>query len=170
MIQLRILINCVGCVMALEARLRGYRVHAAEQYFTGKLDELSHHPFWAWIDKNSGKKCEGVDINAQTARECIKEIENIVKNGQRYNFVYYTEHILGGKNKSIHHVISIDRDNNGVLRFYDPQSDSLRQDELIEGNIEAVVNLKNAKLPLQILKADDKINNSEFAGVALTSD
>ena len=53
---------------------------------------------------------------------------------------------------------------------YDPQSDSLRQGELIEGFIDALVTLNEPEYRPEILRVDDKIINSEYADVALTSD
>ena len=162
--------NCVCCVLALEARLRGYTVHASAQFFEGKLNELAEHPFWAWIDNKTGKKCEGQVMNAETSIELIKNIESIVNINERYNFLYYQEQILDNEIIVSAHIISIDRDKNGNLRFYDPQNDRLRQGMDIKGFIDAQIDLSKSEFKPLILRVDDKIINLEYANVALIAD
>ena len=68
------------------------------------------------------------------------------------------------------HIISIDRDKNGNLRFYDPQNDRLRQGMDIKGFIDAQIDLSKSEFKPLILRVDDKIINLEYANVALIAD
>jgi len=152
--------NCQSCVVAYEARRRGYNVQAAAQDDEGKILELSYNPFAAWIDKEENP-CKGETINAKNPEECLEWLDKKIKTGERYAFVYYTERKTDEKYGFEGHEIVLDRDNNNQLRWYDPQSNSTRNETLILGKLKAVVNFSGEMLP-QILQIDDKKFNPYF--------
>jgi hypothetical protein len=110
--------NCQSCVVAFEARLRGYNVQALPYKKGSKLEELSRHTNLAWIDPATGKHPEYMyDDTATTAKKFLSFLENNIKSKQRYTleFTWKGRHSAG-------HIVSLDRDTSGKLRIYDPQS------------------------------------------------
>ncbi len=151
--------NCQCCVVAYEARRRGYDVEAEAQNGEGKPFELSFRPFEAWLDKN-GEVCKGEVINVKNAIECYDWLDNKVKNGERYAFVFYT---ITEREERIYkegHIEVLDKDNNNKLRLYDPQSDITRDKELIIGRLDGLANF--TELPPKILRIDNKQFNPYF--------
>lgn len=151
--------NCQCCVVAYEARRRGYDVEAVAQNGKGKPGELSFHPFEAWLDKN-GVVCEGEVINVKNAKECYDWLDNKIKNGERYAFVFYLiRETDEGKFKE-GHIEVLDKNNNNELRLYDPQSNITRDKELIIGRLDGLADF--TELPPEILRIDNKQFNPYF--------
>lgn len=116
--------NCQTCVVAYEARLRGFDVQAKPNDRTGKTAELSRNTNDAWIDPATGKAVEpfkysqnqGAEIPT-TAKQCRKWLNDKVQDGARYTFSF------GWKGRgNTGHIISVDKDSRGHLRMYDPQN------------------------------------------------
>lgn len=157
-------INCQSCVVAYEARLRGYDVQTKPNTPGSKLKELSHKSHEAWLDPETGKPVNRQDITAPntvtTAKKCKAWLEESVQEGARYTFAHVWK---GGKSG---HIISADRDSSGKLRLYDPQSGKTYQDADIDAylkNIKHTMTLKfyngSEKMALTRLM---RIDNMQF--------
>lgn len=114
-------INCQACVVAYEARLRGYDVEAVGR--TKKIQELENLARkceTAWIDPATGKppKLLTNDPKIRTAKQAQKWLEENVEAGGRYEFA----HGWKGTNGRNGHIVTVSRDDSGSLRIFDPQS------------------------------------------------
>lgn len=115
--------NCQSCVVAFEARLRGYNVKA-NLYGSEISKELEYSGNKAWINKETGEYSKLIspdDLSMTTgkpynAKKYYLFLDNIIKNGERY--------ILGFPNKgrgNNGHTVNILKDDKGLL-LYDAQS------------------------------------------------
>lgn len=114
--------NCQSCVVAYEARLRGYDVTAKTKNGNPDADYLASHTNEAWIDPATGKPPHLLHSDAKTVntpKRGLDWLENNVKAGERYNFGFAWKD--QGK-KNVGHIITVDRDSKGKLRLYDPQN------------------------------------------------
>lgn len=110
--------NCQSCVVAFEARLRGYDVQTKANTRGSKLDELSRATNKAWIDPKTGKHPDYIrDESVTTPKKCRDWLEQTIEPGKRYTF----QNSWKGRGRS-GHIISADRDEDGNLRLYDPQN------------------------------------------------
>lgn len=100
--------NCQSCVVALEARFRGYDVEVTAKNSVGTC--LSYNPEAAWINPATGKN------PAQLAVTTAADIDKSIGQGERYSLHF------GWKGRRYGHIISADKDEQGTLRLYDPQS------------------------------------------------
>ncbi len=111
--------NCQSCVVAYEARLRGYDVEAKSRLNNFDAGMVAHNSTLAWIDPETGRPPKlirnGKDV--KTPKQCKDWIEETVKPGERYTF----EHEWKGRDY-YGHIICVDRAPSGKLRFFDPQS------------------------------------------------
>ncbi|MBO5788582.1 MAG: hypothetical protein J6R42_01415, partial [Clostridia bacterium] len=111
--------NCQSCVVANEARRRGYNV-SAKSYTKNKTAEmLSQNPRIAWVDPKTGDVPDFVpwDYKRTYNKKSYRAfLEDSVKYGERYTLQFNWRNASGG------HIISIDRDSRGGLRLYDPQT------------------------------------------------
>lgn len=116
--------NCQTCVVAYEARLRGFDVQAKPNTRGSQLAELSRNTNAAWVDPATGKALEQYKYSQNqgaglptTAKQCRKWLSDNVEPGARYTF----SHGWKGRGNT-GHIISVDKDGGGNLRLYDPQS------------------------------------------------
>lgn len=116
-------INCQSCVVAFEARLRGYDVKAKPNHHNSAAEHIAQKTNAAWIDPKTGKHPEILQnddpsVKVWTQKKIYNWLEsNVGKSGERYTFQH------GWKTKQTSgHIISVDRDNSGSLRLYDPQT------------------------------------------------
>ena len=152
--------NCQSCVLAYEARRRGYDVQSVDCKAGSKAEELSYTTFGAWLDSD-GKPCEGDVLNADNAETLNVQLDNIVKQGERYAMItYLVRDTEDGCNKD-GHITVLDRDNNGRLRLYDPQSNRTRQADSLVGYIKANADY-TGRQPSLILRIDDKKFNPYY--------
>lgn len=111
--------NCQSCVVANEARRRGYNV-SAKSYTKNKTAEvLAQNPRVAWVDPKTGDVPEFVPWDYKKTYDKTsyrKFLEDNVKNGERYTLQFSWGNASGG------HIISAERDTRGALRLYDPQT------------------------------------------------
>lgn len=162
-------VNCQTCVVAYEARLRGYDVQAKPNDRTGKTAELSRNTNDAWIDPATGKAVEpfkysqnqGAEIPT-TAKQCRKWLNDQVQDGARYTFSF------GWKGRgNTGHIISVDKDSSGHLRLYDPQSGKTMQGrdvDVLLGRIRytrTVAGIKFKTSP-NLLRVDNKQFNPKY--------
>lgn len=111
--------NCQSCVVAYEARRRGYDVITKPNTRGSMLDKLSRASHEAWIDPKTGKTPERPKPNefVKTPKQCRNMLENTIQPGERYTF----GHSWKGRSRS-GHIICADKDDKGNLRLFDPQS------------------------------------------------
>ena len=119
-------INCQTCVVAFEARCRGYDVQAKGN-FKGSLSEmLSRATNKAWIDPKTKKHPEYIKpdyfSNINTPVKYVKYLEETLKDNTRYTMQFGWK----GRNNS-GHIVNIFKDKEG-LKIYDPQTGKLNKD------------------------------------------
>lgn len=106
--------NCQSCVVAHEARIRGYDVQAKGFDPDNVLMlNLAHISEKAWIDPKTGKTPKMTEYKGSSDK-FGNWLDKTVRQGERYS-VEYT-HTDGRR-----HIITASRDNRGVIRLYDPQ-------------------------------------------------
>lgn len=117
--------NCQTCVVALEARLRGYDVVAKPYNPLSKQLLVASKIKSPWIDLATGKAPEYI------ANDALKDFDGFmswlgetVKPGERYNLNY------GMKGAKSRHVVTLCREKGGKLVIYDPQRDKLYPEEV----------------------------------------
>lgn len=134
--------NCQSCVVAFEARLRGYDVQTKANTRGSKLEELSHDTRLAWIDPATGKlptKLRNDPGSVRTVKQTKQWLDDTIKPGERYTF----QHGWKGRGRT-GHIISADKDSDGNLRLYDPQCGKTYKGADIDGY------LKNIKITTSI--------------------
>ncbi len=110
--------NCQSCVVAYEARRRGYDVITKPNTKGSKLSELSRQSSHAWIDPKTGKVAEFErNTSVTTPTKCRKWLEETIQPGERYTF----GHQWKGRTRS-GHIIHADKNESGELRLFDPQN------------------------------------------------
>jgi hypothetical protein len=112
--------NCQTCVVANEARRRGYDVQAQPYSKQNEaMFALAERPTRAYINPETGKEPEMIRVEESPTKARFNKLcEETVKDGERYHLRIETK--AGGG-----HVVCMDRDENGVLRVYDPQDGSI---------------------------------------------
>lgn len=114
--------NCQSCVVANEARRRGYDVQARP--YSSKNESmfaLAEQPTRAYINPETGKEPAKIRVEESPTKARFNKLcEETVKDGERYHLRIETK--AGGG-----HVVCMDRDENGVLRVYDPQDGSIHK-------------------------------------------
>ena len=150
-------INCQTCVVAFEARLRGYDVQALPNLKHSKLEELSRHTNLAWIDKETGKHPDYIrDNNIKNAKQCYDFLEATIEEDKRYTIEFAWKGRGNGG-----HIVCIDKDEDGKLRLYDPQIGRTYTPNEIKKylrNIKYAITIYGQKLPFppKLLRIDDK--------------
>jgi len=156
--------NCQTCVVAYEARLRGYNVSALPNTEGSRLAELSHYTNRAWIDPETGRHPDYiVDNYAVTPERYARFLELTTQHNERYTLEFcWPEREEDGT--VLGHIISLDRDENGNLRLYDPQTGTTRQGTEIERYLRgfeySVEN--NGQLLPRIMRIDNMEFNTEI--------
>ena len=112
--------NCQTCVVANEARRRGYEVQARPYSKQNEaMFALAERPTRAYINPETGEEPEMIRVEESPTKARFNKLcEETVKDGERYHLRIETK--AGGG-----HVVCMDRDENGVLRVYDPQDGSI---------------------------------------------
>lgn len=150
-------VNCQSCVVAYEARLRGYDVQTLPNVKGSKLAELARQTNMAWIDPATGKYPAYIfDDTATTVKKFYDFIENTVEKEKRYTLQFSWK----GRSRS-GHIISMDRDELNALRLYDPQTGQTYTGKQINtylGQLKYTMSLGGMKIstPPKILRVDDK--------------
>jgi hypothetical protein len=121
--ELPYIANCQTCVVAYEARLRGYNVEARGFDPESIMDKVASNPNIAWIDPSTGQHPTPiVNWGALSPQEFMEHVAQVVKPNERYTLRYATESNGDG------HIVSLARNSSGEVCIYDPQSG-----ELLEG-------------------------------------
>jgi SPP1 gp7 family putative phage head morphogenesis protein len=150
-------INCQSCVVTYEARLRGYNVQTLPNTKGSMLDKLSRQTNMAWIDPATGKHPAYIfDEAANTVKKFYDFIEKTVETQKRYTLQFSWK----GRSRS-GHIISMDRDEQGALRLYDPQTGQTYTGKQINaylGRLKFTMSIGGVKVstPPKILRIDDK--------------
>lgn len=113
--------NCQSCVVAYEARLRGYDVEAIGRSKTNQIQEkLASNAESAWIDPSTGKAPSVLhnDPSIRTAKQAQKWLDQNVEEGGRYEFA----HGWKGTNGYYGHIVTLTKDRSGSMRIFDPQN------------------------------------------------
>lgn len=110
-------INCQSCVVAFEARLRGYDVITRPNTKGSVAERLSYRTNLAWIDPETGAHPDYiVNHEANTPLRYLKFMKSQVKPGERYTlqFVWKGREWNG-------HIVNLDLTEDGELRIKDNQ-------------------------------------------------
>lgn len=104
-------INCQTCVVAYEARLRGYDVVAKGNTTGSMLERLAGNTALAWIDPKTGKKPEYIqDEKANTPKRFTKFLEDTIKENERYTVQF------GWKGRTrCGHIVNISREDGEIV-------------------------------------------------------
>lgn len=110
--------NCQTCVVCYEARLRGYDVEALPYGAVPQMRELARNTSLAWIDPITNEPPKYIfNQNANTPKRLKAFLETTIEKGARYTMQFHWK----GKGAGAH-IVSVDRQADGTLRLYDPQS------------------------------------------------
>ena len=108
--------NCQTCVVAFEARLRGYNVETNPNTRHSMSWRVSAQTNLPWIDPETGEHPEYIfDETANTPETFMDFMERTVHQGERYTIGF-------SRKLREPHIISLDRTDSGKLRLYDPQN------------------------------------------------
>ena len=121
-------INCQTCVVANEARRRGYDVEATPNTKGSQNERLSRRTNLAWVDPSTGKHPEYMRYDGAgrgdsfgkpipTHKRCMEWLtsDGTIEEGARYTMEFTWKGRGSGG-----HIVSIERTEGG-LRMYDPQ-------------------------------------------------
>lgn len=119
--------NCQTCVVAFEARLRGYDVAARANTKGSTLERLSHYTALAWIDPKTGRHPSYIrEPRIKTPKGFLSLINRTVEQGNRYTLEF------GWKGyRSAGHIVNLDRNEKGQIRIKDNQRSPLEKSEWI---------------------------------------
>jgi len=160
--------NCQSCVVSYEARLRGYDVMARPYGADDIMDRLAKHTNLAWIDPLTGEHPEYIyDDKIDTAKKFLKFLEEKVEKGKRYTLQFSWK----GKSR-MGHIVSLDRDENNLLRIYDPQCGKTYSGDIVGRylrQIKYVQTVQGVKMPTRpkIMRIDDKEFNLDVVNRVL---
>ena len=155
--------NCQSCVVVFEARLRGYEVQTLPNTRGSKLRELSYQTNLAWIDPLTGTYPEYINYeDSDDVVQFYEFLDKTIEENCRYTLEFY----YNGRKKT-GHIVSIDKDEDGVLRLYDPQSGvtlSGKEIGIAIGRMNLAENpaSKNNNGRPQILRVDNQLFNQEI--------
>lgn len=107
-------INCQSCVVAYEARRRGYNVEALPKGAVG--ERVSRQTNLAWIDPETGDHPKYIsDPTIKTHTEMYDFVKSVVEDGKRYTLGF------DWKGRDSGHIIHVSKESNGELVLFDPQ-------------------------------------------------
>lgn len=159
-------VNCQSCVVAYEARLRGYDVTAkANTRSNQSAQYLSHMTHHAWIDPATGKYPEltrNDPTQVKNAKQTRQWLEDTVQTGERYTF----QHGWKGRGNT-GHIVNLDRDSKGNLRITDAQCGKTYTGDSLDGYLsrtKSVTTIYGTKMGrLGLLRVDNLQINPEFS-------
>ncbi len=152
--------NCQSCVVAHEARIRGYNVQAAPRKRYDKTQQLAHHSSWAWIDPKTGKKCEYTRINAKSPTELKDWLNRNIEKNARYQFAY---NWADNTNKLHGHTIILEKNKDNELQLYDPQINKIYTGSSFNSKIKKIkYSYPKYNVNPRILRIDNKKLNPYF--------
>lgn len=162
-------INCQTCVVAYEARRRGYDVEArARNRLSGTQAELAGKPEVAWIDPATGKTVTAMKnpTNIRTSKQATQWLEQNMVEGGRYEFAHGWKGTDGRRG----HILTATK-KNGAVSLFDPQSGkSYTGDSFTEymGRVKSTYNNGwELKGRLSLIRVDNMQINADVANVVL---
>lgn len=149
-------INCQSCVVAFEARLRGYDVIAKPYNKDGVAAELAMYANIAYRDPKTGASPPivwGEGVN--TPKRILKFLEDNVEDDCRYSLSFSLDVETGNG-----HIVNIFRNQDGNLRIYDPQSGKIYEDRRLRDyiktfKIKGKVGGLQIERPIGLLRVDN---------------
>lgn len=161
--------NCQSCVVAYEARLRGYNVEAkGKDGYNSIQNSLSRDSSIAWKDPVTGKQAVRLinDPKIRTSKQIHKWVDENIKEGERYAFA----HGWKGTKGYMGHVISATKEG-GKLKLYDPQDGkSYTGDRVAEymGQVKGTCNIGGSTLGrLRLTRIDNMQIDPSVANAVL---
>lgn len=159
-------INCQTCVVAFEARQRGFNVMAKGNTRGSMSEKLSYDTALAWIDRETKQKLKyiiaGDNKTVYNPKKYLDFLEKQINVGERYTLQFaWKGRSWGG------HIVNIDRNSDGQLRIKDNQRGNGERSEWIGAEImEYLARLKykgvwNGSLHIETPKLL-RIDNAEF--------
>lgn len=156
-------VNCQTCVIANEARRRGYDVTARPKD-TPQANEIARDQTKAWIDPKTGKHPEYMSgcREVGTAKQAKKYLDENLKTGERY----FLGHAWKGRGMS-GHIITTFKDDDGNVNLYDPQSGRKMTGSDVDSYLSRIkyqttVYGTKIKMGFRILRVDDKQFNTDY--------
>lgn len=154
-------LNCTACVVAFEARRRGYNI-SAKGYDKNTFEILENNPEKAWIDPKTNKYPKPLkDENALTARKAKQWLQEVVEEGKRYTI----EHEVYSKDRE-RHILTVYKER-GKLKLYDPQTGEKFVGEEFDKYMKTVryktiYKGKKIKTPINLLRVDNLAFNEKI--------
>ena len=156
-------INCQTCVVANEARRRGYDVTARPKD-TKEASELAYDTRKAWIDPKTGKNPDYMSgcRDVSTPKQAKKYLEDNLKPGERYTL----GHAWKGRGYT-GHIITAFKDSDGNINLYDPQSGKKMTGSEVNSYLNQIkyktsVHGMKFNMGVMVLRVDDKQFNTEM--------
>lgn len=149
--------NCQSCVLAYEARRRGYDVKATARNEYDKTALLAQNSAASFIDKSTGKPCEYEIIKPTNSANLYNMLNNKIKKNERYFFRYTW---FDGKD-SAGHVVTLEKDENENLAIYDAQTGRRKYEDEMKTYFKSYLQF-NGKSQIGLLRVDDKELNDFF--------
>ena len=162
-------VNCQTCVVAYEARLRGYDVEAKPRTGYSSIQEgLARNPTCAWIDTKTGINAKATEnppsVNRQ--KQVAKWLDDNIEEGARYTFA----HGWKGTDGRNGHIISATKEN-GKIKLFDPQNGKSYSGDGVTDYISRVRATYNdgyeTRGRLELTRIDDKQINASVANAVL---
>lgn len=138
-------VNCQTCVVANEARRRGYDVMATGNVRGSVNEMLSRDTRKAWIDPTTGRHpdyiryngsgtldVQGKPIPTKSSYWRWLNADGLIEEGNRYTIEFEWK---GGSHSG--HIVSLERVN-GELRLYDPQNGKVHMGDEVKQYLERV--------------------------------
>lgn len=160
-------INCQTCVVAAEARIRGYEVSATGNNGreTSPNKKLSHNTTTAWIDPKTGRSPALQPFDVKNADELMEQLKGQMEKGARYTF----EHTNVGSKSG--HIMCLYLNEYGQPEIYDPQINIVRtQGNTSTGDGKTYYYMKhqiNYKEKVYITRVDNKAFNLDVVNQVL---
>ena len=158
--------NCQSCVVAYEARRRGFDVEAKPFNKLGVAGQVARDTRKVWNKKGGDVLPEFELIKIpKTSQELESTLENIVDSNARYHFGFDWKN--GGA-----HIVTSER-TGGVLCLYDPQSSKLFKNSSLRNYLSAIElpkTNKNGKVTgrfIELLRVENLAINYDTAGEIL---
>lgn len=166
--------NCQSCVIAFEARLRGYDVEA-NLYGTQSSKELSFNGARAWLNKETGEYAKNIvpedfhmfNGKPYNAKNYYNFLDKTVQKGERY----FIDHIHRGRgNRANGHILSLLKDDKGLM-MYDPQSSKIYRDKSLFDYLKNSVKFErvdygmHANIVPHLYRVDNMAFNPQFFDV-----
>lgn len=161
--------NCQSCVVAYEARLRGYDVEAKGKNGYNQIqNSLSRDGSIAWKDPATGEQAKRLvnEPNIRTAKQMHKWLDNNTEDGARYTF----GHGWRGTSGHTGHVISVTKEG-GKLKLFDPQDGKNYTGKAVDdymGQIRGTANVGGQTVGrLRLLRIDNMQLDASVANAVL---